>query len=100
MKIALFLTVGMLLGSHSVANEALAKKNGCTGCHAMASTLVGPAFNDVAAKYADQSDAKDQLVQSIRQGGTGKWGQMVMPPQTQLSVSDAQKLAAWVLKSK
>jgi cytochrome c551/c552 len=50
MKTALFLSVTMLLCSHSRAHQALAKKNGCTGCHAMASTLVGPAIKDVAAK--------------------------------------------------
>jgi cytochrome c len=100
MKTALLLTVGMLLGGHSLANEALAKKNGCTGCHAMATALAGPAFKDVAAKYADQANAKDQLVQSIRMGSSGKWGQMAMPPQAQLSASDAQKLALWVLKIK
>jgi cytochrome c len=100
MKTALLLTTGLLLASHSWANEALAKKNGCTGCHAMASALVGPAFKDVAAKYADQADAKDQLIQSIRQGSSGKWGQMPMPPQAQLSASDSQKLALWVLKIK
>jgi cytochrome c len=66
----------------------------------MASALVGPAFKDVAAKYADQADAKDQLIQRIRQGSKGKWGQMAMPPQAQLSVGDAQKLALWVLQIK
>jgi cytochrome c len=99
MKTALLLTVGMLLSSHSGAHEALAKKNGCTSCHAMASALVGPSIKDVAAKYADQADAKDQLVQSIRMGSSGKWGQMAMPPQAQLSAGDAQKLAIWILKS-
>ncbi len=100
MKTALLLSIGLLLGNHSWANEALAKKNGCTGCHAMASALVGPAFKDVAAKYAGQADAKDQLVHSIRQGSSGKWGPMAMPPQAQLPAADAQKLALWVLKSK
>jgi cytochrome c len=100
MKTALFLSLGLLLGSHCLANEALAKKNGCTGCHAMSSALVGPAFKDVAAKYADQADAKDHLVHSIRQGSSGKWGPMAMPPQGQLSAGDAQKLASWVLKTK
>ncbi|PUE48837.1 hypothetical protein B9Z47_04710 [Limnohabitans sp. 2KL-1] len=100
MKAALLLISGLLLSGQGWANEALAKKNGCTGCHAMASALVGPAFKDVAAKYADQADAKDQLIQSIRQGSSGKWGQMAMPPQGQLPAADAQKLALWVLKSK
>ena len=79
------------------ANKALADKNGCLGCHATAVKLVGPAYKDVAAKYADQPDATEMLAKSIRAGGTGKWGEMAMPPQSQLSEADAKKLAAWIL---
>lgn len=100
MKTTLLLTAGLLMTTPSWSSDALARKNGCMACHAMASTLVGPAFRDVAAKYADQADAKEKLSQSIRQGSSGKWGQMAMPPHGQLSAADAQKLAIWVLKSK
>ena len=79
------------------ANKALAEKNGCLGCHAVAVKLVGPAYKDVAAKYADLPDAKDMLTQSIRNGGVGKWGDMPMPSQAKLSEADAKKLAAWIL---
>ena len=79
------------------ANKALAEKNGCLGCHAAAVKLVGPAYKDVAAKYADQPGATEMLATSMRAGGTGKWGQMPMPPQSQLSEADAKKLAAWIL---
>ena len=37
------------------------------------------------------------LAKSIRAGGTGKWGEVAMPPQAQLSEADAKKLAAWIL---
>ena len=79
------------------ANKALAEKSGCLGCHAAAVKLVGPAYKDVAAKYAGQPDATEMLAKSIRSGGTGKWGEMAMPPQSQLSEADAKKLAAWIL---
>ena len=79
------------------ANKGLAEKNGCLGCHAVAAKLVGPAYKDVAAKYAGQPDATEMLAKSIRAGGTGKWGEMAMPPQAQLSEADAKKLAAWIL---
>ena len=79
------------------ANKALVEKNGCLGCHAVAVKLVGPAYKDVAAKYADQPDATEMLAKSIRAGGTGKWGEMAMPPQSQLSEADAKKIAAWIL---
>lgn len=100
MKTALLLAAGLLVSTHSGANEALARKNGCLGCHAMGAALVGPAFRDVAAKYADQPDAKELLSESIRQGSKGKWGAMSMPPHAQLSLADTHKLALWVLKAK
>lgn len=86
--------------SNSLANEALAKKNDCLGCHAVAVKLVGPAFKDVAAKYAGQSDAVDRLVESVRNGSVGKWGELPMPAHLKLSEGDAKKLVQWVMKAK
>jgi len=51
----------------------------------------------VAKKYAGQADAQATLSQNIKAGGSGKWGPIPMPPQTQLSDADANALAAWVL---
>ena len=89
-----------LLAVGAQASEALAKKNDCLGCHAVATKLVGPAYKDVAAKYEGQPDALAALAQSIRAGGVGKWGELPMPAQAKLSDSDAKKLAAWILKLK
>ena len=86
-------------GAHTHANEALATKHGCLGCHAVATKLVGPAYQAVAEKYAGQPDAATKLVASIRQGGTGKWGELAMPPQPAVSEADAKRLAAWILRS-
>ena len=94
------LAMTLSVAAPAMADLALATSKNCMACHAVDKKLVGPSYKDVAAKYADQADAKDQLIQSIRQGSKGKWGQMAMPPQAQLSVGDAQKLALWVLKTK
>jgi len=79
------------------ASKALAMKYGCLGCHAVATQLVGPPYQAVAEKYADQPDAAAMLAARIRSGGSGKWGELVMPPQPQVSEADLKKLAAWVL---
>ena len=84
-------------GGPAFANKALAEKNGCLGCHAAATKLVGPAYRDVAAKYSGDADAVATLTQSIRNGGVGKWGEMPMPPQKQVSEADAKKMARWIL---
>ena len=87
-----------LAASHSAhANPALARKQGCLGCHAVASKLVGPAYVEVAAKYGNDKAAIADLAKSIRAGGSGKWGDMAMPPQGQLSDADARRLATWIL---
>jgi cytochrome c len=81
----------------AAANLALAQKNACTACHAVDKKLVGPAYQDVAKKYAGQKDAEAKLLESIRKGGAGKWGAIPMPAQPALSDADAKTLANWVL---
>jgi cytochrome c len=79
------------------ASQALAQKHGCLGCHAAASKLVGPSYQDVAAKYAGDKNAAVMLAKGIRQGGSGKWGPIAMPPQAQVNEADAKLLATWIL---
>ena len=79
------------------ANADLAKKNNCLSCHAVDKKIVGPAYQDVAKKYAGQADAEAIVAKHIKAGGSGKWGPIPMPPQTQLSDADAKALAVWVL---
>lgn len=79
------------------ASQELAQKNNCLACHAVANKVVGPAYKDVAAKYKGQKDAEATLVANIKKGGSGKWGQVPMPPQTTLSDADATVLAKWIL---
>ena len=94
------LAAAFLGACNSRASEALARKSDCLGCHAVATKLVGPAFKEVAAKYAGQSDAVDRISESIRNGGAGKWGELPMPAQSKLSAQDVKKLAVWILNAK
>ncbi len=79
------------------ANLVLAQKNACMACHSVDKKLVGPAYAEVAKKYAGQADAVAKLSDSIKKGGSGKWGPVPMPAQAALSEADANTLAAWVL---
>ncbi|MCM2251444.1 MAG: c-type cytochrome [Ramlibacter sp.] len=83
-----------------MADMALATSKNCTACHAVDKKLVGPAYKDVAAKYAGQKDAVDKLAVKIMKGGSGVWGPVPMPANTQVNEADAKKLAAWVLSLK
>jgi cytochrome c len=84
----------------SFADEALAKSKNCMACHAADKKLVGPSYKDVAKKYAGDAKAVDMLATKIIKGGSGVWGAIPMPANTQVSEGDAKKLAAWVLSQK
>ncbi len=79
--------------------QALLNQKGCLACHDINAKKVGPAFKEVAAKYAGQADAVATLVNSITKGSTGKWGSIPMPPQP-LKQEEAQKVASWILTLK
>ena len=79
------------------ADMALAQKHACTACHAVDKKLVGPSYQDVAKKYAGNKNAATELAESIRKGGSGKWGPVPMPAQPGLSDADLKTLTAWVL---
>jgi cytochrome c len=84
----------------ALANADLAQKKTCMACHAVDKKLVGPAYKDVAAKYAGQKDAADKLADKIVKGGQGVWGPVPMPPNAQVSAAEAKQLAQWVLTIK
>lgn len=104
MKRALLIMAAMTtLAAPAIADEALAKSKNCMACHAVDKKLVGPAYKDVAKKYAGDAKAVDALAARIVKGsevGKGNWGAVPMPPNPQVSEAEAKKLAAWVLSIK
>ncbi len=82
------------------ASADLAQKKNCLACHQVDKKLVGPAYKDVAAKYAGDKDAANKLAQKIMKGGSGVWGPVPMPANPQVSEAEARQLAAWVLTLK
>lgn len=98
MKIVhIVVAVAALAGAPAWASKELAQKNACLACHAADKKMVGPAYLEIAKKYAGQKDAEDVLARSIKAGGSGKWGPVPMPAQPALSDADAKTLAAWIL---
>ena len=98
----LLVTLALTLAATAASADALtlAKNNMCLACHAIDKKVVGPAFKDVAAKYATRKDAVEYLTKKIKSGGSGVWGPIPMPAQAQLSDAQATELARWVLKAK
>jgi cytochrome c len=106
MKLPLSLTITLaglvsaLAGAPAHANADLAQKKNCMSCHTVAKKVVGPAFKDVAAKYAGQKDAADKLTQKVLKGGSGVWGAVPMPANPQVSEAEAKQLVQWILTVK
>ncbi|MDO9639424.1 MAG: c-type cytochrome [Pseudotabrizicola sp.] len=101
MKRALLIMAAMAaVTAPAIADEALAKSKNCMACHATDKKLVGPSYKDVAKKYAGDAKAADMLATKIIKGGSGVWGAIPMPANTQVSEADSKKLAAWVLSLK
>ena len=86
-----------LLAAPAMANEELAKKHACTACHAVDKKVVGPAFKEVAAKYKGNAKAEAMLVEKVKKGGVGVWGQVPMPPNSSVPDADVKTLVKWVL---
>jgi len=79
------------------ADMALAQSRNCMSCHKLDRKIVGPAFQDVAAKYRGDKTAPTRLASKIRAGGGGVWGVVKMPANPQVSEAEAQQLASWIL---
>jgi S-disulfanyl-L-cysteine oxidoreductase SoxD len=77
---------------------SLAKKSGCLSCHGVKNKIVGPGFNEIAIKYKSDTSMEAILVDKVRHGGSGSWGNIPMPAQAEVSISDIKLLVNWVLK--
>ena len=73
------------------------KGSDCTTCHHIDDKLVGPAWRDVANKYAGQDTAVRYLAKKIKDGGSGVWGQVPMASHPNFTQEQAEAVAKYVL---
>jgi cytochrome c len=97
----IFVSAGLLASAgNALASEALAKKYNCLTCHAADKKVIGPSYQEVAAKYKGDAGAEAKLVGKIKNGGSGTWGQIPMPPNASVPDADIKALVKWVLATK
>ena len=94
------LAMTLAVAAPALADEALAKSKNCMACHAVDKKLVGPAYKDVAKKYAGQKDAEATLITHVMKGSKGVWGPVPMPANAQVNEAEAKMLVDWVLSLK
>ena len=94
------LAAGLAVSAPAKADLQLATAKNCMACHAVDKKLVGPAYKDIAAKYAGQTDAATKLEAKVLKGGAGVWGPVPMPANTQVTPAEAKQLVAWIMTQK
>lgn len=82
------------------ASVDLAKKHACFACHTVDKKMVGPAYKDVAAKYRGDKAAPAKLAEKVKKGSQGVWGNVPMPPNTNVPDADVNALVKWILSQK
>lgn len=78
--------------------EKLLEGMDCLSCHKIDAKLVGPSYQDVAAKYT-AADI-DKLAEKIIKGGAGNWGEIPMTPHAGLTPENAKLMVKYILSLK
>jgi len=78
---------------------ALISKSDCFTCHAIDTKITGPAYREVADKYAGYPDTiVSHLANKVINGGMGVWGETIpMLPHSSLNKEDAEAMVKYVL---
>lgn len=95
--VAAALAAGLLSSAPAFASADLAKAKNCLACHQEAKKVIGPSYQEVAAKYAGDENAVATLTEKVQKGGVGVWGQVPMPPNPQVNADEAKTLVEWIL---
>jgi len=81
--------------------RVLAAKNGCMGCHAVNTTVMGPAWNLVAKRYKDLPGSRALLIGAVINGGSGNWteltGGKIMPAHKDAPQEEIAKIVDYIL---
>ncbi len=97
MKYGILFAAALGITTIGQASEELAQANNCLACHKTDAQLVGPSYQDIAAKYKSEDGAAEILYESIKNGASGKWGAIPMPANAQVSDEDIKALVDWIL---
>jgi cytochrome c len=80
-------------GAWAAGPEEAMNKAGCMACHQKDRKVVGPSFQEIAAKYKGQ-DVTAKLMEKVRKGGSGTFGPVPMAPNPPDKINDADLKSA------
>lgn len=77
--------------------DELIIKHNCLACHLAGNGMGLPAWPAVAEKYSNDKTASEHLFKKIRQGGSGDWGKMDMPPYPEIDAVELKIIVDGIL---
>ncbi|SFT86390.1 cytochrome c [Algoriphagus locisalis] len=77
--------------------ETYINEAGCKACHGISDESVGPDYTSVSEKYKNDPNAKTYLIDKVRNGGAGVWGDQVMPGHSHLDENRVGQMVDFVL---
>ncbi|MFM1879120.1 MAG: hypothetical protein RLZZ241_1986 [Bacteroidota bacterium] len=82
-----------------ISGKALTQSLDCKSCHKENEPSIGPSYMDVSKKYQEgrRNTNMRYLVEKIAQGGGGVWGEVMMPAHPNISLSERQDIASYIL---
>ena len=91
--------ISVFITHNGLANDAkkLIKKNGCLACHSVKLKVFGPSFIDIANKYENNNSNQQILVQKIKKGGSGNWGNIPMMSHPNITNDELNLMVRWIL---
>ena len=91
--------ISVFITHNGLANDAKKsiKKNGCLACHSVKLKVFGPSFIDIANKYENNNSNQQILVQKIKKGGSGNWGNIPMMSHPNITNDELNLMVRWIL---
>ncbi|MCE6991623.1 ThuA domain-containing protein [Dyadobacter sp. CY323] len=69
----------------------------CKACHSIDKKSIGPAYREVAKKYAKERNSLATLTDKVLKGGGGVWGEQVMPGHPQHKPEEVGEMVKFIL---
>ncbi|MEM8484923.1 MAG: ThuA domain-containing protein [Bacteroidota bacterium] len=77
--------------------KRLIDNSDCASCHLVNETSIGPSYQDVAERYADDPEAPAYLIEKIRNGGSGVWGETAMAAHPDMTQDEVGAIVEYIL---
>lgn len=90
-------SLGHLIMTEAMVGKSLVESLTCKSCHKQDEVSIGPAYTAVAAKYEKDPQADSYLINKIIKGGSGVWGETMMPANPDMKQNNARKIVSWIL---